>query len=124
MSKDNKDVFCKVLKNVKVPDGYASNIARCVNLNQRSISGLKSHDNHILMQQLLPLAVRRAVTKDVVKGLIELSNFFKQLCSKVNIVSDLQQIQDRIAITLCHLEKIFPPAFFNIVEHLPIHLVE
>ena len=76
------------------------------------------------MQQLLPLAVRRTVTKDVVKGLIELSNFFKQLCSKVNIVSDLQQIQDRIAITLCHLEKIFPPAFFNIIEHLPIHLAE
>ena len=76
------------------------------------------------MQQLVPLAVRRALTKDVVKGLIELSNFFKQLCSKVNIVSDLQEVQDRIAITLCHLEKIFPPAFFNIMEHLPIHLVE
>ena len=33
MSKDDKDVFCKVLKNVKVLDGYASNIARCVHLN-------------------------------------------------------------------------------------------
>ena len=44
MSKDDKDVFCKVLKNVKVPDGYASNIARCIHLNQRSILGLKSHD--------------------------------------------------------------------------------
>ena len=77
MSKDDKDIFCKVLKNVKVSNGYASNIARCIHLNQRSISGLKSHDSHILMQQLLPLTVRRAVTKDVVKGLIELSNFSK-----------------------------------------------
>ena len=76
------------------------------------------------MQQLLPLAVQRSLTKDVVKGLKELSNFFKQLCSKVNIISDLQQVQDRIAITLCHLEKIFSPAFFNIIEHLPIHLAE
>ena len=64
------------------------------------------------------------MTKDVVKGLIELSNFFKQVCSKVNRVTDLQQANDCIAVTLSHLEKIFPPAFFNIMEHLPIHLAE
>ena len=42
----------------------------------------------------------------------------------MNRVNDLQHVQDRIAITLCHLEKIFPPSFFNIMEHLPIHLAE
>ncbi|XP_073102502.1 uncharacterized protein [Elaeis guineensis] len=124
MSKDDKDIFLKVLKNVRVPDGYASNISRCVHLKERSIWGLKSHDNHILMQQLLPVAVRKALAKDVVEALIELTNFFRQLCSKVNKMADLEYIQGRIALTLCQLEKIFPPSFFDIMEHLPIHLAE
>ncbi|XP_071930153.1 uncharacterized protein [Coffea arabica] len=63
MSKDEKEIFCNVLKTVKVPDGYASNISRCVNIKERQISGLKSHDCHILMQQLLSIAVRRILPK-------------------------------------------------------------
>ena len=58
MNKLDKDIFFKVLKNVKVPDGYASNISRCVNLKEHTIRGLKSHDSHVLMQQLLPIAIR------------------------------------------------------------------
>ncbi|XP_028074698.1 uncharacterized protein LOC114277071 [Camellia sinensis] len=58
-----KDDFLKVLKGVKVPDGYASNISRCIQLRQRKIIGLKSHDGHILMQQLLPIALRGTLPK-------------------------------------------------------------
>ncbi|XXG42236.1 hypothetical protein AAC387_Pa01g2560 [Persea americana] len=50
MSKDEKDVFLYVLKGVKVPDGYCSNIAKRVNMKERTLQGLKSHDNHILIQ--------------------------------------------------------------------------
>ncbi|KAH7849082.1 hypothetical protein Vadar_012749 [Vaccinium darrowii] len=124
MSKDDKDFFLKVLKNVKAPDGYASNISRHVRLKERSIGGLKSHDSHVLMQQLIPVAIRKSLPKKVVEPLIELSIFFSQLCSKGNRASDLEYLRDRIALTLCHLEKIFPPAFFDIMEHLPIHLVD
>ncbi|CAL5430629.1 unnamed protein product [Camellia sinensis] len=124
MINDEKDMFLKVLKEVRVPDGYASNISRHVRLQDRSIWGLKSHDSHILMQQLIPLAIRRSLPKNVIEPLIELSTFFRQLCSKVNRTSDLEYIQDRIAITLCHLEKNFPPSFFDIMEHLHIHLAD
>ena len=124
MDNGEKDAFCALLKKLKVPDGYASNISRCVNVKQRTISGLKSHDSHILMQQLLPIAVRSLLPKKVAGPLIELCNFFRQLCSKVLQVDDLDRLQSRIVLTLCHLEKIFPPSFFNIMEHLPIHLAE
>ncbi|XP_028107546.1 uncharacterized protein LOC114306497 [Camellia sinensis] len=50
MTKDEKYLFLKMLKDVRVPDGYSSNISRRVRLQDRSISGLKSHDSHILMQ--------------------------------------------------------------------------
>ncbi|XP_077232128.1 uncharacterized protein LOC143891598 [Tasmannia lanceolata] len=105
-------------------DGYSSNISRRVNVRERKISGLKSHDCHVLMQQLLPLVIRSSLPKNVSSVLIELCNFFKELCSKVLNVGDLLKLQDRIALTLCHMEKIFPPAFFDIMVHLPIHLAD
>ena len=49
MNASEKDDFLQVLKDVRVPDGYSSNISRCVELKERKISGMKSHDNHILM---------------------------------------------------------------------------
>jgi hypothetical protein len=45
MSREDKENFLKVLRNVRVPDEYASNISRCVRLKERTISGLKSHDS-------------------------------------------------------------------------------
>ncbi|KAF5931669.1 hypothetical protein HYC85_027840 [Camellia sinensis] len=68
MTKDEKDLFLKVLKEVRVPDGYSSNISRRVRSHDRSIGGLKSHDSHILMQQLIPLAIRRSLPKNIIMG--------------------------------------------------------
>jgi hypothetical protein len=61
MSKEDKENFLKVLRNVRVPDEYASNISWCVRLKDYTISGLKSHDSHILMQQLLTIALRQSL---------------------------------------------------------------
>lgn len=122
MSPTEKDIFCKVLSRVKVPDGYTANISRCVRRKECRISGLKSHDFHILMQQLLPLAVRKVLPHNVSAVLIELSSFFRELCSKDSTTDDFSQLQSGIALTLCNLERIFPPAFFDSMIHLPIHL--
>ena len=54
MNTSEKDGSLQVLKDVRVLDGYFSNISHCVKLKERKISGIKSHDNHILMQQLFP----------------------------------------------------------------------
>ncbi|GMP88319.1 hypothetical protein CsSME_00040354 [Camellia sinensis var. sinensis] len=117
-----KDDFLKVLKGVKVPDGYASNISRCIQLRQRKIIGLKSHDGHILMQQLLPIALRGTLPKKVASPLIELSCFFREICSKVLQVEELDRLASRIVLTLCNLERIFPPSFFTVMVHLVVHL--
>ncbi|XP_059663674.1 uncharacterized protein LOC132309374 [Cornus florida] len=89
LSSLEKSTLCRVLKNVKVPDGYAFNISRCVKLKERTISGLKSHDCHILMQQLLAIAIRRILPKNVCSVLVELSNFYRELCSKTFRPEDL-----------------------------------
>ena len=41
LSVDEQRDFCGFLKEVKFLDGYSSNIARCVNLKDRKIFGLK-----------------------------------------------------------------------------------
>ena len=124
MSLNEKRKVCQCLKEVKVPDNYSSNIARCVQVKQCKISGLKSHDCHVLMQQLLQLAIRGLLPKDVFSILIQLSAFFRQLCSKALKVSEKEQLHSQIVLTLCKLEMIFPPAFFDIMVHLPIHLAD
>ncbi|XP_038972859.1 uncharacterized protein LOC120104948 [Phoenix dactylifera] len=122
MSTQEKDLFLTVLKNLKVPDGYSSNISRCVNLKERKLSNLKSHDCHILMQDIFPLALRSSTPKQVFAIVSQLSSFFKALCSKVLDPKELDQLESNIALTLCNMEKIFPPGFFTIMVHLLIHL--
>lgn len=85
---------------------------------------LKSHDCHILMEQLLPLAMRVGLPNEVSAVLIKSCSFFRQLCRKVLSVSDLDKMQHDIVLTLCHMEMLFPPSFFTVMVHLTVHLVE
>lgn len=122
MDKNEKEIFCSVLKKVKVPDGYAANISRCVQLKPPKIFGLKSHDNHVLMQQLLSIALRNVLPKHVRSPLMKLCLYYRQLCSKVLKAHDLVRMENEIGKILCDLERIFPPSFFDIMVHLSVHL--
>jgi len=53
-----------------------------------------------------------------------LCSFFRNLCSKVLKVDELNQLQNRVVLTLCHMEILFPLAFFTVMVHLIVHLVE
>ena len=104
-----KKELCKFFKEVKVPDGYASNISRCIQVNERKIFGLKSHDYHVLIQQLLLLTIHGVLHKNVCVAIVELCSFFKQSCYKVLKTDQLEHFQNDIIVTLCKLERIFPP---------------
>jgi hypothetical protein len=104
MSRKDKENFLKILRNVRVPDEYASNISQCVRLKKRIISGLKSHDSHVLMQQLLPIALRQSLPDKVVRPLVEMSAFFKGICSTKLTQDEIDQLQGDVCINLCKLE--------------------
>ncbi|XP_056688561.1 uncharacterized protein [Spinacia oleracea] len=124
MSTEEKERFLNVLQKIKVPDGYGSNLSSCVNMKQRKLINLKSHDNHVLMQDILPVALRASKATKVIDLLARLSSFFKKLCSTTIDPDDLDGLQNEIILTLCELEKEFLPSFFTIMVHLLIHLVE
>ena len=69
---------------------------------------------HIIMQDLLPLAIRGVLPERVCIPLIKLSNYFKKLCSKVISVSEMQRLEAEIPETICLLEKIISGYYANL----------
>ena len=122
MNASDKNGFLQVLKDVRVLNGYSSNISRYVKLKECKISGMKSHDNHILMQQFFSIAIRGYLPPEMSRHLIELSFFFREICSNVLNMEELRALEKRIALTLCELERIFPSSFFIVMVHLVVHL--
>ena len=114
--------FCEFIGSIKYPDSYAANLSNCVNTHSGKLSGLKSHDCHVLLQRLLPIGMRGYLKKEILTPLFELGNYFQQLCAKTLKMEDLEKLEDQIVHILCKLEKIFPPAFFDVIVHLAIHL--
>ena len=117
-----RDGFYNFLKSVKYPDGYAANISKSVNTRNGKLSGLKSHDCHVLLQRILPIGMRGFVDTNITTLLFELGSFFQDLCSKSLRQSDLEELKERIVLILCKMEKFFPPAFFDVMVHLAVHL--
>jgi len=77
--------------------------------------GLKFHDCHILIQQLLPVAIRGILPKNVRHTITHLCSFFSSLCCKVIDPLKLYELEDEIVVILGELEKFFPPSFFDIM---------
>ena len=123
LSRAEKLSFCKTLSELKVPEGYSSNIQSLVSLTDLKLYGLKSHDHHVLMQQLLPVAIRGILPKHVRLAFIRLCFFFNAICKKTIDTLHLKGMQEDVVVTLCLLEKYFPPSFFTIMVHLVVHLV-
>jgi hypothetical protein len=47
-----KKVLLEWIRKLHLPDRYASNLTRCVVMNELKISGMKSHDCHVFMELL------------------------------------------------------------------------
>lgn len=122
LDRQSRSVLCEWVKSIKFPDGYASNLGRCVDMKKLKLFGMKSHDCHVFMQRLIPIAFRELLPQNVWKALTELSLFFKDLTATTITNEDMARLEDEIPVILCKLERIFPPSFFDSMEHLPVHL--
>ncbi|KAL0325330.1 UNVERIFIED_CONTAM: hypothetical protein Sradi_5102300 [Sesamum radiatum] len=122
LTKDQKRKVCEWVKCLRFPDGYASNLSRCVDMMELRLHGMKSHDCHIFMQKLIPVAFREMVPEHVWSALTEVSLMFQVLRSTTLDIRKVQELEDSVAIIMCNLEKVFSPAFFDSMEHLILHL--
>ena len=124
LSRKEKKTLCKFLSEVKVPEGYSSDIRRLVSMKDLKLKSLKTHDFHVIMEHFLPIGIRSILPEKVRSSITKLCSFFKSICSKVINPAILPMLQKEIVITLCELEMFFPPSFFDIMVHLVVHLVK
>ena len=124
LSKQDKKIFHKRISNLRVPTGYAAAFKKHVKHKTKVLGGMKSHDYHVMMQQILPVCLRGLMQKPVRMTIIQLSLVFQRLCTRVWDPADLSCLRKDAITTLCQLEMHFPPAFFDVMTHLLVHLVE
>jgi hypothetical protein len=65
LEKNAQLLVYKWLKSMCFLDGHASNISRLVNMEEYRLYGMKSHDFHVFMQTLIPLAFRDLLPKGI-----------------------------------------------------------
>nr|GEX56083.1 hypothetical protein [Tanacetum cinerariifolium] len=120
--KARQDVVLQWVEKLKFPDGYASNLSRCTDVHKGKMFGMKNHDCHVFMERLLPIAFREMLPEPVWKAMMEVSLYFRDVCSTTLKVDELEKMEKNIMVTLYKLEKILPPGFFDHMEHLVVHV--
>ena len=105
--------------------GYCANPKRLVNMRELKFNydPMKAHDYHVIMTQLLPIALRGILPPKVRAPIIKLCSFFNVISKKVIDVSTLEQLQRDIAETLVRLEMHFPPTYFDISVHILVFVL-
>lgn len=114
--------FMKCIEDLKTPAGYSSDLGKC--LLKKNFGGLKLHDYHILMQQLMPLALCNLMEPRPRMAIMRMCRVFHCLGTKVWNPIDFPSLETNVAKSMALLKIEFPPLFFDIMTHLPYHLVK
>ena len=72
LTKAEKEIFFEVLYSIKVPSGFSSTIKGIINMAEKKFRNLKSHDYHVIMTQLLPIALRGLLPANVRVPIVKL----------------------------------------------------
>ncbi|GJS67329.1 hypothetical protein Tco_0681893 [Tanacetum coccineum] len=107
----------------RVPSSYPANIKKLVSVQDCKLVGMKSHDCHVFMTHMIPIAIRGLLPNNVRHTITKLCLFFNMIHSKVIDLEVLDSWQSDIILTLCELEMYFPPSFFDVMVHLVSHII-
>jgi hypothetical protein len=118
---ENTD-FINRVSSTRVPTGFSSTLTKHV--GEKRLAGLKSHDHHVLLQHILPAAIRHSLLPGPRETIIRLGRCFQRICARVIDPNEMPALKTYVAETLCLMELWFPPGFFDITTHLVIHLIE
>jgi hypothetical protein len=93
LSKHEKE-FCGFLKNVKVPSGYMTNVSRLISfLDQKVVPGVKSHDYHVLLRQMIAVGIQNILPINVQEAIMNFCFFFNAIGQKVLSEESLESLE-------------------------------
>jgi hypothetical protein len=124
LSNEEKETMFECLSSIKVPYGFSSNIKGIINVPENKFISLKSHDCHVIMTQLLLVALRGILPPHVCLATVKLFAFLNAISQKAINPFDIATLQNDVVQCLISFELVFPPSFFDIMTHLLVHLVK
>ena len=120
LTEEEFQMFAKCIESLKLTSGYSADLKK----SKKNFGGLKSHNYHILMQQLMPVALRDLMEPGPRMAVMRICKVFRCLCTKVYNPADFPSLEADVAESLALLEMEFPLSFFDVMTHLPYHLVK
>jgi hypothetical protein len=90
-----------------VPSGFSSNINGIINMTEKKFQNLKSHDCHVIMMLLLPVALRGLLPENVHIPIVKLCAFLNAISQKVINPDILPRLQKDVAQCLVSFELVF-----------------
>ena len=124
LTREEKMAFCNCLHGIKVPTGFCSNISNLVNMQELKISGYNTHDCHTLLSVFLPIAIRAIKSGWVKLAVTRLCYIFSMVSKKVISEEELVGLRIHVQETMSMLEMVFPPSYFDTLEHFMVHIVD
>ena len=122
-SREDMEIFLKRIASIKTSTCFVSNLANIVPSDYK-LSGMKSHDYHVLLQFILPIAIRDTLSREIRECIYRLDTFLRWICGKSIVTEEYPFWEVEIAEIMCLFEQCIPPHFFNIMPHLLVHLSE
>ncbi|KAK1669333.1 hypothetical protein QYE76_057492 [Lolium multiflorum] len=106
--------------------GKKEGIMTLMTMKSLSDDNLDDDNNLVTItdEEILPVAIRGIMDDHVSATLTGLCNFFDVITRKSMSVKKLARLQEEIVVILCELEMYFPPAFFDVMVHLLVHIVD
>jgi hypothetical protein len=96
LSKEEKESMFDCLNSMKVPSGYSSNIKGRINMKEKKFTNLKSHDYHVLMTQLLPVALRGILPENERLVIVKLCAFLNEILQKAIDPNKIIKVQNDV----------------------------
>lgn len=113
--------FLTLMYRTHFPTGYvSSNVRRQTESN--GLRDLKTHDYHVIIEDILPIAVISSFEKGPRLAIIRLGLILKRMSMHVLDPSKFDNLREEVVEVLCLLECEFAPTMFNISMHLLIRI--
>lgn len=94
LTKQDQTEFLTTLRELKFPSNYVGALSR--RIQDGKLRGLKTHDFHILLQQVIPLCFRNVGHPKVVGAVMRVSRLFKKISVKVVDVESKNSLLRRL----------------------------
>lgn len=102
-----KKIFIVEVSAIRTPTRYGSSLEK--HLSKSKFMGLKPHDYHCLIQQII-LAISITLLQPLERTtLIQLEKRLNRICARVVDRANLAALRMYVVETLCYLELYFPP---------------